>query len=109
MSDRSGTHNRDTHLYCKGMLAHDVNIPADALRVEQSVVRLRRESRELATVLRTQFCMLLGGQRDKVNHLDLRLGVYRERLAEAKGWLRRDIADFSKRGTMSREEVIHGR
>ncbi|MEB1529861.1 hypothetical protein [Xanthomonas sp. WHRI 7945] len=91
------------------ILAPDASIPADALRIEQAVVRLRRESQELAIVLRTQFCTLLGGQRDKANHLDLRLGVYRERLAEAKGWLRRDIADSTKRGTMSQEEAIHGR
>jgi hypothetical protein len=73
------------------ILAPDASIPEDALRVERAVVRLRRESHELATVLRTQFCTLLGGQRDKANHLDLRLGVYRERLAEAKGWVRRDM------------------
>ncbi|WP_131721571.1 hypothetical protein [Xanthomonas sp. NCPPB 1128] len=73
------------------VLAPDFSIPADALRVEQSVTRLRRQEHDLATALRTQFCTVLGGQRDKADHLGLRLGVYRERLAEAKGWVRRDL------------------
>ncbi len=60
-------------------------------------------------MLRTQFCTLLGGQRDKANHLGIRLGVYRERLAEAKGWLRRDIASPSNRGTISQGGNSYGR
>ncbi|WP_155393933.1 hypothetical protein [Xanthomonas albilineans] len=73
------------------VLAPDASIPADALRVEQAVTLLRRHEHDLATALRTQFCTVLGGQRDKADHLGLRLGVYRERLAEAKGWVRRDL------------------
>lgn len=74
------------------VLDADSHVPPDAQRVEVSVLRLHRIDLDLATALRTQFCTLLGGQRDKADHLGLRVGVYRERLAEARGWVRRDIA-----------------
>ena len=72
-------------------LDSDADIPPDAGRVEVSVLKLPRIDFDLATALRTQFCTLLGGQRDKADYLGLRVGVYRERLAEARGWVRRDL------------------
>ncbi|AMV00066.1 hypothetical protein [Xanthomonas citri] len=73
------------------VLDADSDVPPDANRVEVAVLKLHRIDFDLATALRTQFCTLLGGQRDKADHLGLRLGVYRERLAEARGWVRRDL------------------
>lgn len=73
------------------VLAPDFSVHPDALRVEQAVIRLRREEHELATVVRTQFCTF-GPSIEKAERVGVKLGVYRERLAEAKGWLRRDLA-----------------
>lgn len=72
------------------LLSPDYSIPPDAMRVEQAVIRLRRAEAELAEVVRTQFCSF-GPSREKADRAGISLGVYRERLAEAKGWIRRDL------------------
>lgn len=72
------------------VLATDSIIPTEAARVEQSVKRLAREESELALVLRAQYCQL-GRQAEKAEAMGMARNAYRERLAEARGWLRRDL------------------
>ena len=72
------------------ILATDFSIPAEAQRVERAVFLLGRDDLDLARIIRAEYCSL-GPQRDKAQGLGIERNAYRERLAEAKGWVRRDM------------------
>lgn len=70
----------------KLLSAGDRALPPQAQQIEKLWHQLRREDLHLAKVLRSEFCTL-GRQREKAELLDVSLGVYREGLAIAKGWI----------------------
>ncbi len=68
------------------ILAPDFSVPTEAQRVERSVLELHRIDAELALVMRAQYCSL-GRQLEKAERTGIKIGVYREKLAEARGWV----------------------
>lgn len=74
------------------ILAPDFSVPTEAQRVERAVFKLSRDDLDLAKILRKEYCTF-GRQSDKAKDFGVERKAYRERLAEAKGWVRRDL-DF---------------
>ncbi|MGR4895816.1 hypothetical protein ACIPR8_11100 [Stenotrophomonas sp. LARHCG68] len=74
------------------ILAPDFSVPPEAQRVERAVFKLSRDEMDLARVMRTEYCTF-GRQSDKAKDFGMERKAYRERLAEARGWVRRDL-DF---------------
>lgn len=72
------------------ILAPDFSVPPEAMRVERSVSLLGRAEMSLARIVRAEFCSF-GPQREKAQSFGIERNAYRERLAEAKGWIRRDL------------------
>lgn len=83
-----GTETRSSHAR---ILDASAGVPPEAEKVERAVLHLHRVDADLATVIRTQYCTL-GRQTEKSQRIGLSMGVYRERLAEARGWVRREIS-----------------
>lgn len=69
----------------------DPEFSPEVLRVERAAMRLQRVDSVLGQVLRAEYCSL-GGQEEKSQRFNLRRNAYRERVAEARGWMRRELA-----------------
>lgn len=63
----------------------------EVMRVEVAAMQLHRLDDLLGSVLRAEYCSL-GGQDEKSRRFNLRRGAYRERVAEARGWMRCRLA-----------------
>lgn len=70
---------------------YEWEIPPDLRDVERLWLQLNAVDEELAKALRSRYCEE-GDQKDKARALSLTVGVYRERVAEAKGWMLRAIS-----------------
>lgn len=63
----------------------------EVMLVERAALQLHRIDDLLGSVLRAEYCSL-GGQDEKSRRFNLRRGAYRERVAEARGWMRCRLA-----------------
>jgi len=70
---------------------YEWDIPPDLRDVEKQWQQLQMLDEELASALRSRYCAE-GDTKDKAKSMGLTIGVYRERVAEAKGWMRRAIS-----------------
>lgn len=86
---RDAVHFAETRSYRARVLAVDGDPVAE--RVESAVMQLQRTDDLLGRVLRAEYCRR-GGQGDKAKVMELSRLTYRERLAEARGWLRHALA-----------------
>jgi len=75
----------------KLLAVNDPQFSPEIMRVEAAALRLNRADGTLGQVLRVEYCQL-GSQADKAEKFGLRRNAYRERVAEARGWVRRDLA-----------------
>ncbi|MDY4297534.1 MULTISPECIES: hypothetical protein [unclassified Xanthomonas] len=73
------------------ILSSSDGIPEQAAKVERAVLQLHRESPSLARVIRAEYCTF-GRQSEKAKTFGMERKAYRERLAEARGWVRCDLA-----------------
>jgi hypothetical protein len=74
----------------KVLATDDPEFSPEVMRVERAATSLQRADSLLGQVLRAEYCTL-GGQEEKSHRFNLRRNAYRERLAEARGWVRRDL------------------
>lgn len=79
--------------HAKILVASD-GIPEQAAKVERSVLQLHRASPSLASVIRAEYCTF-GRQSEKAKTFGMERKAYRERVAEARGWLKCDLARAS--------------
>lgn len=82
----------ETRTSAAKILAPDFSVPAEAQRVERAVFKLNKLDGDLASIVRAEYCSF-GRQIEKAASFGIKRNAYRERLAEAKGWVRRDL-DF---------------
>lgn len=69
----------------------DQDFAPEVLKVERAAKQLQRSDDLLGRVLRAEYCTL-GSQGQKGRRFALSRNAYRERVAEARGWMRRELA-----------------
>lgn len=75
----------------KSLGPHEWTLPREIQRVEEEWLRLRRVDPDLAMALRLRYCTA-GSPKEKAPQLGVKVGVYRDRVSEAKGWMWRAIS-----------------
>ena len=82
----------ETRTATSKLLVDDSNqIPREVLRVERAALSLHRFDAALGQMLRTEYCRP-GNQGVKAQAFGMERKAYRERVAEARGWMRRELA-----------------
>lgn len=69
----------------------DQDFAPEVLQVERAAKALQRADDLLGRVMRAEYCTL-GSQGQKGRRFELSRNAYRERVAEARGWMRRELA-----------------
>lgn len=67
------------------------SLPREIQRIEEEWFKLRRVDQDLALALRLRYCTA-GSPKEKAPQLGVKVGVYRDRVSEAKGWMWRAIS-----------------
>lgn len=87
----SPVRSAETRTSSSNILSEGREFAPEVMRVERAALSLHRVDATLGRVIRVEYCQL-GSQGDKADQFKLKRNAYRERVAEAKGWLRRDLA-----------------